>query len=407
MAKFDIRSLNCITSGTKQNTFNIEFCYTNDGMIQSREKPIEISCRTKFTKTFFGDVGSEENMSQKFATNEAAFYDMGNKFIIHPLYSINKSRIRSTATKQNLSRDNVDLYLPTISADVIGICQNQNYAYALTEETDQDPIRLSVVYNSNTKVDNSYHCILSNESIDVHLYPTVSDLTNSQNIFCYQQYVLSDDIALSSARLSNVFSIIRNMNGIRCNYLVELPECTIRNRYVDGYIQADMAVTKTFHDYVYNMEISSENYDLNNCREYCNIGICGDKMYLTYRDNVQYKNKYKYITYYDNLNNSEYNSLHQDVIEHYLERHQERDTYSYQHVEVINSINHFDGGSNGGRHKSSLFSVILNNTGLNNSSISEVVKAKLRKDISNNVRKIASKICPAHTQLFNVYFEGD
>ena len=90
-----------------------------------------------------------------------------------------------------------------------------------------------------------------------------------------------------------------------------------------------MAVTKTFHDYVYNMEISSGNYDLNNCREYCNIGICGDTMYLTYRDNVHYENKYKYITYYDNLNNSEYDQLHQDVIEHYLERRQDRDSYSY------------------------------------------------------------------------------
>lgn len=406
MAKFDIRSLNCITSGTKQNTFNIEFCYTDDGMIQSKEKPDVIKHKIKFTKTFFGDVGKEESMNQKFATNEAAFYDINNKFIIHPLYNMTRSKIRSTATKQNLAKENVDLYLPIVSSDIIGICQNQNYAYALTEETDQDPIKLSVIYNSSTKVDNSYHYVLSNDHIDAHLYPTISDLTNDRSMSCYQQYALSDDISLSSSRLSNVFSIIRNLNGIRCNYLVEIPECTIWNRYTDGYIQADMAVTKTFHDYVYNMEISSGNYDLNNCREYCNIGICGNKMYLTYRDNVQYENKYKYITYYDNLNDSEYDQVHQTVIEHYLERKQARDTYSYQHVEVVNSINHFDDRGRG-RHKSSLFSVILNNTGLNNSTIPEVVKMKLRKDISNNVRKIASKICPAHTQLFNVYFEGD
>lgn len=95
------------------------------------------------------------------------------------------------------------------------------------------------------------------------------------------------------------------------------------------------------------------------------------------------------------------------MIEHYLERKQENDSYSYQHVEVVNSVNHFDVGRSGnGRHKSSLFSVVLNNTGLNNSTIPEAVKTKLRKDISNNIRKIASKICPAHTQLFNVYFEG-
>lgn len=180
----------------------------------------------------------------------------------------------------------------------------------LTEEMTAAPMRLSVVYNASTGVDTSFHFILSNDALDMHLYPTLSDLTNDQTISSYQQYVLQDDGVLSSARLSNVFSVIRNMNGIRCNYLVELPESTVQNRYADGCIQADLAVTKAFHDPTYNIDISSPDYNLDHCREYCNIGICGDKMYLTYRDNVHYESKYRYITYYDNIDDSEFDPMH-------------------------------------------------------------------------------------------------
>ena len=404
MAKFDITALNYTTSGSKQNTFNIEYCYTNDGMIQSKKKPQAILSATPWTRTFFGDVGEEETMSQAYATNKAAFYDLSNNFIIHPLYSINKSKLRSTATKQGLKRENVDLYLPHVSSDLIGICQNGNYAYGLSRETQKQPMSLSVVFNGNTAVDSSYHYVLSNDNLQTYLYPTISDLNNLEEISSYDLYVKQVP-ELSDARISSIFSVARSLDGIGYNYLLEIPESTIDNKYDEGFIQCDMAVTKNCHNYLYNMHVSSNNYDLDNCREYCNIGFCGDLVYLTYRDNVQYKNYNKTITYYDNLD-TEYNQLSTDIVEHTLHRDQPENSYSYQHVEVVHSFNRFDGSSSNVGHKSSLFSLTLHDTGLNTSTIPETVKEKLRQNISNNIRKIAEKICPANTQLFNVYFEG-
>ena len=53
-----------------------------------------------------------------------------------------------------------------------------------------------------------------------------------------------------------------------------------------------------------------------------------------------------------------------------------------------------------------MYSLSLNDTGLNSSNIAETTKAKLRQNITNSIRVIAEKICPANTQLFQVYFEG-
>lgn len=63
MAKFDVKALNYITSGPKQNTFNIEYRYTDDGMIQSKPDFVLSTLQQSHTETFFGDVGITETMS--------------------------------------------------------------------------------------------------------------------------------------------------------------------------------------------------------------------------------------------------------------------------------------------------------------------------------------------------------
>ena len=89
-----------------------------------------------------------------------------------------------------------------------------------------------------------------------------------------------------------------------------------------------MAVTKCPHDYLYSIDISSDDYNIENCREYVNIGACGDLAYLTYRTNVRYDNSKKVINYYDNLN-TEYDPLSNEVIDYHESRSQEKDTYTY------------------------------------------------------------------------------
>lgn len=410
MAKFDVKSINYITCGKKQNAFNIDYKYTHDGMIRSITPEVSVALSSNHTNTFFGDVGTNETMSQYYATNKASFYDVNNKMIIHGLYNLDKTKLRSTATKKGINAPNIDVYVPPMSDDFIGACQLQSYSYILSRETTQNPITRDIIFNSSTCVDTSYHYVLSNDGIKTYMYPTIKDLTNDIEISTYQIYVSSDpkvllNSELSDARISSIFSPARNLSGIGYNYLIEMPLGTIQNSYEKGYIQCDMAVTKTPHNYLYSIDISSDEYDINDCREYININACGDIVYLTYRDNVDYINDNKVVTYYDNLN-VEYDQLSNDVLDYLEKKRQEISSYSYQHVEVIESINRFDGAKDNAGHKPSMYSLRLNDTGLNNSTISETTKKMLRQNITNNIRKIAEKICPANTQLFNVYFEG-
>jgi hypothetical protein len=71
------------------------------------------------------------------------------------------------------------------------------------------------------------------------------------------------------------------------------------NEYYNGYIQCDMMVTKNHLDYSYTMN-TDELFNLSSCREYCNINVCGNQLYVTYRDNIDYKSdSYGGVTYYD------------------------------------------------------------------------------------------------------------
>jgi len=58
------------------------------------------------------------------------------------------------------------------------------------------------------------------------------------------------------------------------------------------------------------------------------------------------------------------------------------------------------------RHKSNLFSIKIKNSGLEqerNETYNDLAE-KMRKDITNNIFKFTSNICPANTQLFDVYY---
>ena len=135
MAKFDIYELNYITAGKTQNTFNVTYCYTNDGMIRARNKPAELSVAR--TNTFFGDIGEYETMSDRYNSNKESFYDITHGIIVHNLYNINKTKIKTTAKKYSSSLTSTeyqDIYIPYISSDFIHLCQFKSNAYGLTYE---------------------------------------------------------------------------------------------------------------------------------------------------------------------------------------------------------------------------------------------------------------------------------
>ena len=396
MAKFDICEFNYITSGKKQNTFNFAYSYTDDGMIKNEaSKPAGMSAI--ITQTFFGDVGEYETMSQRYNTNKASMYDIDNKRIIHNLYDLSKTQLKTTSNKASyISNEKIDIYVPQISNDFLNLVQFKNYAFGLTRSTTDEPIMLNTIYDELSKFETSYCYQLSNAQQQTILYPKPTELSiydNSLRNKSYDTYTewIDNNPSLSNIILSSIFNIRRVLIGIQYNRLIEIPEDVEYNDYSKGYIQCDQLVMKNHLDYTYTL--STNINTLSGCREYCNVNVCGNQLYTTYRDNINYSS--------GNIPSHTYSK--EKVIVHY--RKMVPQPYSYQKVEVINSWNKFDNSKVEG-HKSSMFSISLIDTGLNSSSINENAKQKLRQTIMNSVRSIVDAIAPANTQLFKIYFEG-
>ena len=85
---------------------------------------------------------------------------------------------------------------------------------------------------------------------------------------------------------------------------------------------------------------------------------------------------------------------------------------NYQMVEVVKNINRFESSV---KHKSNVFSVVVENSNLAKSSKDESSMAKseqefenyksqLRNSITQFVRNACKDIVPVHTQLFDVQF---
>ena len=395
MAKLDIRGLNYMTCGTKQNSFNITYAYTDDNHIMT-SKPKSLS--VVHTNTFFGDVGTDESMSQRYATNKSAFYDMNNKIVIHNLYNLNKVKLQDSDYKYNSAKC-VDMYVPYISDDFINCCQVKNYAYALSRELSTQPMTKTIYFDQTPEC--QYRYVLSSQDLHTYLYNALADLSTAEQMSTYNMYIsanVSAEPMLSNYYLSSIFDIKRVMNTLDYNYFIEFPNSTVQNTYKNGEIKCNFALTKNPYDIDYNMNVES-SFSVIGSRQYCGIDYCGGLLYLRFRDNVKYSVASTDISH-------EKDKFAADKIQLSMKKEQPKDSYTYQHIEVIKSFDQFDASDSSTGHKSTLFSVRLNDIGLNKSTLDETVKAKLRQTITNNIQKMAEKICPAHTQLFKVYFEG-
>lgn len=399
MAKFDIQELNYITAGKSQNTFNITYRYTDDGMIQitdTSKYPATLSVQR--TQTFFGDIGEYDSMSNKYNSNKESFYDITNGILIHNLYNIDKSKTKTTAKKYGQINEYQDIYVPYISTDFINICQYKSNAYGLTKEYKNNPFHITNTYNNSTVFDITYYNCIISDNFHTYLYPKPQELMADCSTYTS---VIENAMELSNQYISAIFKPNKDLLNIEHNYVVEIPETKPFIDYTNGYLLGDTIVTKNHLNYQYTL-CTNDNYGLSGCREYCNINSCGGKLYMTYRDNINYSSEIDgCVTYYDNLNSNIDTNL--SITQYKLSKY--RTNYSYQHVEVIDSWNRFDGDQKTG-HKSSMFSIKLIDTGLNESTIQEDVKLKLRQNVEHNVRSIINNLIPANTQLFKVYFEG-
>lgn len=205
----------------------------------------------------------------------------------------------------------------------------------------------------------------------------------------------------NNSGMSAIFDVKTNLSGIQYNYIYELPLDLRYSYYDDGVTIGDLLVGKNAYDSSYSMDVTQSGEGklmLNHARQYAGIEYCSNSIFLKYYDNLKYTETARVNTGVSNLNGDE-------IVEVKTSKTIMDDDYcKYQHVETIKNVNRF---STNLQHKSSLYSLELVDTGLNdNADIVESVKAKLRQDVKNNIRTIAEKVCPATTQLFEIYFTG-
>jgi len=129
---------------------------------------------------------------------------------------------------------------------------------------------------------------------------------------------------------------------------------------------------------------------LEETRDYIGMSNCGDKIFLKFFDNIDY------TLFIERRTQGDVNQIQNASVAEC-----KKDRYPFQKVETLDSINRFRSNI---RHKSPLYSLKISNSGLNN--IDEENRQKIKNDIKNNIRQITRRLCPATTQLFDVYFDS-
>ena len=175
--------------------------------------------------------------------------------VIHPLYDIEDLCIKSTIKKiknsasdyKYKSSDYIDIYAPELnSIGIASICQLDNYAYCLTNRTNNGPITKQTNIKDTRKqqnldeiYDRQYNWKLDDYKLPTYIYNVSSDMNESQ-----QQ------------ELSNYYKPKYNLTGIKYNYVIEIPQKLADGYYNDydaGDIQGDIFQTKNAYDYKYDM----------------------------------------------------------------------------------------------------------------------------------------------------------
>jgi len=101
--------------------------------------------------------------------------------------------------------------------------------------------------------------------------------------------------------------------------------------------------------------------------------------YLKYFDNISYRGYLSGVSsLYDVVDLS--NNVDPKVFNLQLDTYKSADTY--QHVETIESVNRFKYV----QHKSNMYSIEINDSGIMSSKLSDKEKELIKKDVENNIR---------------------
>lgn len=439
MPRLSIKSLNFVKTADKLKAFSLTYA---DG----------------HSMTYFADLASDEKMDDSQKNNKGDMYDLSSSEVIHALYDVKDAwyktymYVTNKSSMTNTAADLANNYYAKLKSNVYAICSYKNYFYQLGSESesinlqtyDKDINDLIVQTNIkpynislSTYLYNSLNAIKKNigvqttfndDQISVGTSTSPTDVTSMlpEDLSSYIQVIKNSKLSNyvywtepstqsgslpinylslnydSTMALNAILFPQYNFSNILYNNILEIPG-NIYQFYDDGCIAANNFRTKNQYDTSYSMNVSvssdTSSIWLKNCRKYVDINEMGGYVYLKYYDNIDYSNSGKYIeSAYNgfNINNQDYISCFNlstslsNVVNH-----------NYQHIEVIKSMNRFSGKS---AKKSNLYSLRITSPMIQ-AIPSEEVKKNIKQEIMNAVREITKNICPANTQLYDVYYK--
>ena len=432
MAQYIVNRLNYITVGKTEKIINLDvslqsryvidtdldnYRSTDDNMFSSvnldvlfdsntsqdaQRSNYDISILSKsIEKVFVCDIDEKSGIFGQYNSANRTGFRTSDGVLIHNLYDISdlaiKSRIQkikdTTSTTTSLIQKNssecLDIYAPNLTSDnIINICQLADFAYCLIDRTTCGPNTLQTTLRTeratvdpNSIKDNFYSWQITSHELPTYLYST-------------------EDNIQDTTQLSNFFRPRYNLKNIAYNYIIEIPQTfSIYNDYQVGDILGEIMQAKNVYDASYSMNVvSSEQLCLSSTRQYCGIDTCGNNVFLKFYDNIDYMFEMPTCVETDRNTLTEIQTTENT-----------KKRYPYQKLETLDGINKFRANI---KHKSNLFSINIDNTGIDSLSIDNLtetqnqkLRAQIKSDIKNQVRTLARKFCPADTCLFDVYFD--
>ena len=343
--------------------------------------------------------------------------------------------------KQRRLNDYFHMFTPRLSSELVGVVQTKaTAAYALTEPTTLEPYQMATTLrlDRNYRLSNDsgkmrWNFLLSSGQVDTFGYTPLSDLRCNSIDTGEDDYDPNDEKyrpssywewltsfgELSANRIPDLFDVKFNLSGMSRNYLLDMD--LTDNRYVD-FNDGVAAGYPMFTKNPWNAEYSSESLrdhdtkegpaNLDNTRRYTGIGQVGGRVFLKYYDETKVEPdsdpdnpvRVSCVISADaaGVDLQEIPVREVDTTDRSDVAEPER---TYQNVEVVEAMNR---GVNSSKHKSNLYRIRILDTGLYedlNDCGSEQLLATIRADIQNSVRRIAERLQPAHTQLFDVEIE--
>ena len=325
---------------------------------------------------------------------DSTIYNMG---LFEREYSVNNPAIYSNGT---------DIEVRATDADIIDTIQFGDYCFNLTENTSE-----GTKYTLNEHVSSYYtepHVVVtytpntSGSSIDLIINKINFNITNENLIYG----MLSGSnliVYVKDLSANEVYSVPNRPGSLPMNYLLEQP-LNYNSKFArEGFVYG---MTSGVNNYLYTPDIS------------------GNNAYSPYanelQENIIYVNPFKLKNMYNNNWQTEINrtdlSLNglrsykacgntQNTI--WLSYNYVREDYSvlqrYELVERVRGLYKYKGFDG---HKSNIYSIRINNSGLNQSMTDETVKKKLREIIEQTLLNVVKKIAPAHTQLLKIEYTG-